>query len=80
MGFRYTTARLAGEQGLTGWVRNLFDGRVEMVLQGPEEGIARMTEMLERHFDGSIRSKELNFEPAAGAFPGFSIVSSAPGR
>ena len=35
VGFRYTACLKARELGLTGWVRNLSDGRVEMEAQGP---------------------------------------------
>ena len=34
VGFRYTAALYAREIGLTGWVKNLPDGRVEMEAQG----------------------------------------------
>jgi acylphosphatase len=34
VGFRFTTNRLAKRYGLTGWVRNLEDGKVELVMQG----------------------------------------------
>ena len=34
VGFRYTALRLARELSLTGWVRNLPDGRVTMEIQG----------------------------------------------
>lgn len=36
MGFRYQATRLARGLGLTGWVKNLWDGRVEMEAQGEE--------------------------------------------
>ncbi len=35
VGFRMSCARRARAAGLTGWVRNVDDGRVEIVLQGP---------------------------------------------
>lgn len=34
VGFRYKAMYLAKGFGLTGWVRNLYDGRVEMEIQG----------------------------------------------
>lgn len=36
VGFRYQAAYYARSLGLTGWVRNLSDGRVEMEIQGRE--------------------------------------------
>lgn len=34
VGFRFTACYLARPMGLTGWVKNLYDGRVEMEVQG----------------------------------------------
>lgn len=42
VGFRYRAMYAARELGLTGWVRNLSDGRVEMEIQGSRENIERM--------------------------------------
>lgn len=41
VGFRWTSRRLANEIGLTGWVRNEWDGSVSMELQGTSDQIAR---------------------------------------
>jgi acylphosphatase len=40
--FRYETRERARSRGLAGWVRNLPDGRVEAVFEGPEDGVAEM--------------------------------------
>jgi len=40
--FRDETRRQAEDAGLAGWVRNLDDGRVEAVLEGPGEAIDRL--------------------------------------
>lgn len=42
VGFRYQAKYAAEELGLTGWVCNLWDGRVEMEVQGRDEGIDRL--------------------------------------
>ncbi len=39
VGFRYHSTVLARQLGLTGWVRNLDDGDVEMEIQGKPETI-----------------------------------------
>ena len=40
VGFRYSATYLARPLDLTGWVKNLWDGRVEMEVQGEEAAIA----------------------------------------
>ena len=40
--FRSKTSAEARRQGVTGWVRNLFDGRVEAVFEGEEESVKRL--------------------------------------
>jgi acylphosphatase len=41
VGFRYWTCEQAGRLGLGGWVRNVGDGRVEAVFEGPSAEVAR---------------------------------------
>lgn len=40
--FRDACQRVAAEQGVAGWVRNLGDGRVEAVFEGTAEQVDRM--------------------------------------
>ncbi|UPW00534.1 acylphosphatase [Halorussus gelatinilyticus] len=42
--YRANTRDTAREKGIDGWVRNLSDGRVEAVFEGPEETVAAMVE------------------------------------
>ncbi len=42
--FRQAIADKANEQGVAGWVRNLPDGRVEAVFEGPKEAVESMVE------------------------------------
>ena len=46
VGFRYTAVYLARPLGLTGWVKNLWDGRVEMEVQGRPVAIERLLSQL----------------------------------
>ena len=39
VGFRYRSYYIAQSMGLTGWVKNLWDDRVEMEVQGTREEI-----------------------------------------
>ena len=48
VGFRYRACYIAGSLGVTGWVRNNWDERVEMEAQGTRDQLARMVEMLYR--------------------------------
>ena len=41
VGFRYTARLLAKKIGLSGWVKNLPDGRVEVEIQGPVTDLRR---------------------------------------
>lgn len=40
--FRQSAKEIAGELGLSGWVRNLTDGRVELMIEGPPEDVGEM--------------------------------------
>ena len=42
VGFRYTAKYLAQSLELTGWVKNLYDGSVEMEVEGQEELIDQL--------------------------------------
>lgn len=42
VGFRYYSVYKARALGLTGWVRNLYDGTVEMEVQGKESEIDQL--------------------------------------
>lgn len=47
VGFRYTMTYNARNLGLTGWVRNLYDGSVEAEIQGSEVRIMALIKKME---------------------------------
>ncbi|AQR72926.1 acylphosphatase [Sphingomonas sp. LM7] len=44
VGFRDWVVRTAQRSGLTGWVRNVKDGRVEILVSGEDETVAKLVE------------------------------------
>jgi acylphosphatase len=46
--FRDMCRRLAGQQGVAGWVRNLRDGRVEAVFEGEPDAVGRLVNWTNR--------------------------------
>ena len=46
VGFRWFVARQAAELSLTGWVKNLPNGQVEVVAEGESASLARLGEAL----------------------------------
>jgi acylphosphatase len=60
--FRASTQAHARELGLSGYAKNLADGRVEVVASGNDEALARLAEWL-RHGPPSARVDALEREP-----------------
>jgi acylphosphatase len=63
VGFRWFVARHARSLGLTGYARNLPDGRVEVVVGGPDEALPALEQLLRdgpahAHVDQLERSPE----------------------
>lgn len=48
VGFRWHSKNFANSVGLKGWVQNLYDGTVEMEVQGTEEKIDRLIQYMEQ--------------------------------
>ncbi|MHA1685727.1 MAG: acylphosphatase [Candidatus Heimdallarchaeaceae archaeon] len=46
--FRWYTREYASKLGLTGYVRNLLDGSVEIVAEGPEEALYNLLKFAKR--------------------------------
>lgn len=73
MGFRFTTEDLALELEITGWVRNLRDGRVEVLAEGEEDNLKRFLERIDSYFRGYIRDKDLDWHQPTDEFSDFRI-------
>jgi acylphosphatase len=73
VGFRYTAREAAEGFAVTGYVRNLPDGKVELVAEGQEKEIAALLEEIGRRMEGFIRKRKDDDAPATGQFSDFSV-------
>ena len=71
VGFRYTTHQLALELGLTGFVMNCSNGRVEALFQGKTDDIMAVLEGLQNRF--SLSEQILDWRPETKLLRDFSI-------
>jgi acylphosphatase len=68
VGYRYFVRELARAAGLGGVARNLADGRVEVVLEGPEERVGSvLAELGGPRAPGRVARVEAVHEPPEGA-------------
>ena len=72
--FRSSTEEKAQEIGVTGWVRNLADGRVEAVFEGDQEKVKEMVHWCTKGPQyAEVDNVEIIPENYKGEFPGFTI-------
>ena len=72
VGFRWRAAQIGEMLGLTGWVRNLEDGSVEMEAEGDEADIDRLLQMLQNDRYIDITGMRARTVPEEGGY-GFEI-------
>jgi len=72
VGFRFTAKNIAHRYGLTGYVRNRDDGKVEMFLQGQLEDINSCIEDLRETF--AIRDVKIEDTEVNSSYRDFSIA------
>ena len=73
--FRMETKRAADQAGVTGWVRNKRDGRVEAVFQGEKDQVARMIEWCKRGSPLSrVSGVDITEEAVSSDFTSFEIT------
>ncbi len=74
VGFRYAVKQIAKGFSLTGWVRNLDDGRVELQIAGESDEVAAFLKAInESELRGHIRETTEETLTPPPAFRGFEI-------
>jgi len=74
VGFRYTAVSLARGYPVTGWVKNLPDGRVLLTAEGERKDLDALIAEIESEMGGYVTRVEKTFLPATGEFSRFSIA------
>lgn len=76
--FRESTRRKAEELGVRGWVRNVTDGRVEAVLEGPKPVLDAMVAWCRRGPEAAHVENLESWEEKEEGLAGFGIRTTAP--
>ncbi len=75
VGFRYTVKSVAAGYEVTGVVRNLFDGRVELIAEGLREELEAFRKAIpEAGLEHFIQNEHVTWGEAKNEFRGFEIV------
>ena len=75
VGFRYTAKTVAAGFEVTGVVRNLPDGRVELIAEGAHEELEAFRSAIRgAGLAGLIRDERINWGDAQNEYHGFEIV------
>jgi acylphosphatase len=74
VGFRFTALRMAQRHHLTGFVRNLPDGTVEMLAQGPVQNIDDCIRDIKDYFGGYLRETRIEEIPPDPKYTDFTIT------
>ncbi len=77
VGFRFTTEDIAGDLGVTGWVKNLRDGQVEVVAEAEELVLKDFLSRIQQYFRSYIRNADVRWEEPTGEFRDFGIRFSS---
>lgn len=74
MNFRYYTVKKARQLGVTGWVRNLADGRVEATFEGDEAAVREVVDWCHHGPPAAqVREVAIEWEPPTGSYDGFDV-------
>ncbi len=73
VGFRYTTVGVARRFRVTGYVRNLSDGRVEMVAEGEADQVRDFAAAVESEMSGYVGKMQSNESPPTGEYAEFGV-------
>jgi acylphosphatase len=74
VGFRATAQYIARAFNVTGYVRNMDDGRVELIVEGESQELQRFLDALASEMGRYIREVNIQESPATGEFHSFAVT------
>ena len=73
VGFRFTAEAIAAKSGARGWVKNLNDGRVEVVAEAEEKALKDFLQGIDQYFSRYIQNVDIQWKASTGEFISFEI-------
>ena len=73
VGFRYTVQNLALKSNVRGYVKNLPDGRVQLIMEGPGPDLANLLDDIQQKMNGFIKRVDIDDSPPTNEFQRFCI-------
>ena len=73
VGFRYTVRTIASRLAVSGFVKNLADGRVQMVAEGTADEIRRLLDAIDTEMGRYVADASVQSGKPTGQFEGFAI-------
>ncbi len=74
VGFRATAVEIAKDYPVSGWVKNLPDGRVQLLAEGPADAVEKFLKAIRSHWQDNIEKEDVQPQTPTGKYKTFEIA------
>jgi acylphosphatase len=74
VGFRATAVIIARDYPVVGWVKNLSDGRVQLLAEGPADQVDKFLKAIRDHWKADIEKEQTEEQKPSGKYKDFGIM------
>ena len=74
VGFRATAVEIAKDYPVSGWVKNLKDGRVQLLAEGPADAVDKFLAAIRSHWQGNIDKEDIQPQTPTDKYQTFEIA------
>lgn len=74
VGFRATAVMIARDYPVVGWVKNLSDGRVQLLAEGPPDQVDKFLKAIREHWKSDIEKEQTEEQKPSGKYKDFGIM------